>query len=118
MPTRPISEQVVAMSVEWKGGDRTSESTKPERLPVVVLRRASGSRLTETNPATVASETIDHEVGPEIEVEKEAMVVDVQVRRIGDNNYSFSFNLGFSSRVHTKWTSSPTDLIPSLPSRP
>jgi hypothetical protein len=85
MPTKPISEQVVSMTVDREQDDHASESTKAERLPVADLSGANDSRLAEANPAVVACGTTGYEVEAEAEVEKEAVVADAQVCLIENN---------------------------------
>ena len=92
MPTKPISEQVVSMTVDREQDDHLSESTKAERLPVAELSVTNDSRLAEVNPAVVAREPADYEVEAEVE-EEDAVVAGARVR------HTFGTTLSFPHRV-------------------
>lgn len=79
---KPISEQAVAMSVEREREDPTSESTKPERLPVVDSWATNDSHFAEPNPPIAASGVVDHEV--EAGVASEAVGTVTQVRQFDE----------------------------------
>jgi hypothetical protein len=85
MPAKPISEQVVSMTVDREQDDQLSEPTKAERLPVAELSATNNLRLAQANPGVVACEPADYEVGAEAEVEEEAVVAGAQVRHIENN---------------------------------
>ena len=97
--TKPISEQVFAMSVERKRDDHVSESTEVERQPVAKLRATSDPRLVEANPLIVVSGGADDEIGVEVEAMKEAVVTSVQVCHIDENNGCSSLTRHFHSGV-------------------
>jgi hypothetical protein len=78
---KPISEQVVAMSVELEREDPAFESTKTERLSAVELRAATdNSHFAEANPPIAAPGNVDHEV--EVEVESETVGIVTRVRHV------------------------------------
>jgi hypothetical protein len=82
-PTKPISEQALALNVEQKQDDHASKSTTTERSSLAEQCDANDSRLVEADPPVAASGRVDREV--EVEVGKEAAVTGAQVRRIDDN---------------------------------
>lgn len=85
MPTKPISEQVVSMTVDRGQDDHLSESTKAERLPVAELSATNDLRLAEVSPAAVAREPANYEAGTEVEEVEGAVVTVAQVRHIENN---------------------------------
>lgn len=89
IPTKPISEQAFSISVEHRQDDRTSESTKAERLPVAEPCTAHSLRLVEADPAVAARGAVDYEVEAEMEVEREAVVASGQVRHISNNTIRY-----------------------------
>lgn len=97
--TKPISEQVFAMSVERKRDDHVSESTEVERQPVAKLRATSDPRLVEANPLIVVSGGVDGEISVEVGAMKEAVVTSVQVCHIDENNGCSSLTRHFHSGV-------------------
>ena len=88
-PTKPISEQALALNVEQKQDDHASKSTTTERPSLAEPCDANDSRLVEADPPVAASGGVDREVEfeaeVEVEVRKEAAVTGAQVRRIDDN---------------------------------
>lgn len=90
MPTKPISEQGVSMTIEQKQGDRASEATKAQRPPVAEFCSVNDLRLAETNSAVVTRGPADHEVEAEMEVEKGSVATGDQVRH--NNNHTIRFH--------------------------
>jgi hypothetical protein len=79
LPTKAILNRDVTMSVERKQDGHVSESTKAERFPVAELCVTNDWLPVEANPLFGSG---NHETGAEVEVGKEGVGTNTQVRHI------------------------------------
>ncbi|KAF9648425.1 hypothetical protein BDM02DRAFT_2277222 [Thelephora ganbajun] len=79
MPTKPISEQVFATSVERKWDDQTSEPTEAKQPPAAELHATNNSCSVEANPPTAVSSSVDHVVEAEVVVTSAQGLHDMDV---------------------------------------